>query len=294
MVMYRNSARICCKTESGLKGDLNMDVIIKGDYEGLSKYAAKVIAGFVRKKPDCVLGLATGSTPIGTYRELIRMHKEEGLDFSGVRTFNLDEYLGIGIDLSKPYNEDQSYARFMYEELFRHVNIKQENVHIPDGRAKDPEKFCKWYEEEIKRAGGIDLQLLGIGGDGHWAFNEPGSSLASRTRVQALMKQTLDDNYELFYKNAGVSREEMPHFAITMGIGTILEARNIMMLASGSKKADVVAKALEGPVTSQVTASAIQLHPGGVIVVLDEGAASKLANREHYKHVEKLREQYSL
>ncbi|HOQ07810.1 MAG TPA: glucosamine-6-phosphate deaminase [Clostridiales bacterium] len=271
-----------------------MDVIIKGDYDEMSKFAAGVIAEFVRKKPDCVLGLATGSTPIGTYRELVRMHKEEGLDFSMVRTFNLDEYLGIGIDLSKPYDEDQSYARFMYEELFRHINIKEENIHIPDGRTSDPEKFCKWYEEEIKKAGGIDLQLLGIGGDGHWAFNEPGSSLASRTRVQALAKQTLDDNYEMFYKKAGVSREEMPHFAITMGIGTILEARNIMMLASGSKKAAVVAKALEGPVTSQITASAIQLHPGGVIVVLDEEAASGLAHKDHYMHVEKLKKQYNL
>jgi len=271
-----------------------MNIIIRETYEEMSKYAANVIAGFVKSKPDCVLGLATGGTPIGTYKELIRMHKEEGLDFSKVRTFNLDEYLGIGLDLSKPYNEDQSYARFMYEELFKHINIKPENVHIPDGRTKDPDKFCKWYEDEIKRVGGIDLQLLGIGRDGHWAFNEPGSSLASRTRVQALTKQTLDDNYELFYKNAGVSRDEMPHFALTMGIGTILEAKNIMMLANGAKKADVVAKALEGPVTSQVTASAIQLHSGGITVVLDSGAASKLANLEHYKHVEKLKQQYSL
>ena len=270
-----------------------MDIIIRDSYEEMSRYAAGVIAGFVRKKPDCVLGLATGGTPTGTYRELIRMHREEGLDFSRVRTFNLDEYLGIGIDLSKPYNEDQSYARFMYEELFRHINIREENTHIPDGRTSDPERFCQWYEDEIKRAGGIDLQLLGIGGDGHWAFNEPGSSLASRTRVQALTKQTLDDNYEAFYKNAGAAREEMPHFAITMGIGTILEARNILMLASGTKKADVVAKALEGPVTSQVTASAIQLHPGGITVVLDREAASKLANIDHYLHVEKLKKQYS-
>jgi len=271
-----------------------MDIIIRETYEELSKYAANVIAGYVKSKPDCVLGLATGSTPIGTYKELIRMHKEEGLDFSKVRTFNLDEYLGIGLDLSKPYNEDQSYARFMYEELFRHININQDNVHIPDGRTKDPDKFCKWYEEEIKKAGGIDLQLLGIGGDGHWAFNEPGSSLASRTRVQALTKQTLDDNYELFYKKAGVTRDQMPHFALTMGIGTILEAKNILMLACGAKKADVVAKALEGPVTNQITASAIQLHGGGITVVLDSGAASKLANIDHYKHVEKLKQQYSL
>ena len=148
----------------------------------------------------------------------------------------------------------------MHEELFKHINIKKENIHVPDGRTREPEKYCQWYEEEIKKAGGIDLQLLGIGGDGHWAFNEPGSSLASRTRIQALTKQTLDDNYESFYKKAGVERDKMPHFAITMGVGTILEARNIIMIANGLKKADVVAKSIEGPVTSQITASAIQLH----------------------------------
>ncbi|HPD00866.1 MAG TPA: glucosamine-6-phosphate deaminase [Acetivibrio sp.] len=265
-----------------------MDIIIRENYDEMSRYAAEVIAGFVKNKPDCVLGLATGGTPIGTYKELIRMHKE-GLDFSQVKTFNLDEYLGIGIDLSKPYEKDQSYARFMYEELFKNINIKKENIHIPDGMTKEPDKFCRWYEEEIKKAGGIDLQLLGIGGDGHWAFNEPGSSLGSRTRVQALTKQTLDDNYESFYKKAGIKREDMPHFAITMGIGTILEARNILMIANGKKKAGVVAKCLEGPVTSQITASAIQLHSGGITVVLDKDAASELKNLDHYIHVEKLK-----
>ncbi len=271
-----------------------MDIIIKENYEEISKYAAGIIAQLVRSKPDCVLGLATGGTPIGTYKELIRMHRDEGLDFSNVKSFNLDEYLGIGLDLSKPYNEDQSYARFMYEELFKSINIKKENTHVPNGKTTEPEKFCKWYEDEIKKADGIDLQLLGIGGDGHWAFNEPGSSLASRTRVQALTKQTLDDNYELFYKNAGVTREDMPHFALTMGIGTILEARSIMMLANGSKKASVVAKALEGPVTSQITSSAIQLHSGGITVVLDKASASGLAHADHYMHVESLKKKYSI
>ncbi|HHT46494.1 MAG TPA: glucosamine-6-phosphate deaminase, partial [Firmicutes bacterium] len=155
-------------------------------------------------------------------------------------------------------------------------------------------KHCKWYEEEIKKAGGIDLQLLGLGGDGHWAFNEPGSSLASRTRIRALTKQTLDDNYESFYKKAGIEREQMPHFAITMGIGTILEAKNILMIVSGTKKADVVAKCLEGPVTSQITASAIQLHSGGITVVLDRDAASKLKNIDYYMHVEKLKKNLGL
>ncbi len=270
-----------------------MDIIIRENYEQMSQTAADYIAGLVRSKPDCVLGLATGSTPIGTYRQLVKMHRE-GLDFSRVTTFNLDEYLGIGMAQEKPYQMDQSYARFMHEELFWHINVKTENIHIPDGLTKDPKAFCAWYEERIKKAGGIDLQLLGLGGDGHWAFNEPGSSLGSRTRIQALTAQTLDDNYEAFYKNAQIERSQMPHFAITMGIGTILEARNIMMIVSGAKKADVVAKCLEGPVTSQITASAIQLHSGGITVVLDEAAASKLTHAEHYKHVESMKRQYGI
>lgn len=253
-----------------------MNIIIKENYLEMSKHAANMIAELIRSKPDCVIGFATGGTPIGTYKELIRMHREEGLDFSGIKTFNLDEYLGAGIDLTKPYSLDQSYARFMHEELFSHINVKKENIHIPDGLTKNPEEFCRIYEEEIKKAGGIDLQILGIGGDGHWAFNEPGSSFTSRTRVEALTKQTLDDNYEAFYKKAGISREQMPHYAITMGIETILEARSIVMLANGSKKADIVAKAIKGPVTTDVTASAIQLYKGKATVILDKEAAANL------------------
>lgn len=269
-----------------------MDVIIRDNYDLMSKYAAGIIAKIIESKPDCVLGLATGSTPIGTYRELIKMHSR-GLDFSEVKTFNLDEYLGTGLDLDKPYHLDQSYSRFMHEELFKYINIKKENTHVPDGLSKEPDKFCKWYEDEIKKAGGIDLQLLGIGGDGHWGFNEPGSSLTSRTRVEPLTKQTLDDNYESFYKKAKIGIEDMPHFAITMGIGTILKARQLIMLASGKKKAKVIAKALEGPITSQITASAIQLYDGEATVVLDEDAASELQNADHYRHVEKLKSGYS-
>ena len=268
-----------------------MDIIIRDNYEEISNYAAEKIADFVRSKPDSVLGLATGATPIGTYQKLIKMH-HQGLDFSRVRTFNLDEYYGIGMDLEKPYSSDQSYARFMYEELFKHINIKKENIHIPDGLTKEPEAFCKWYEDEIKKAGGIDLQLLGLGRDGHWGFNEPGSSLGSRTRIQALTEQTLDDNYEAFYKKANIPRDQMPHFAITMGIGTILEAKNIMMIVNGAKKADVVAQCLEGPITFQITSSAIQLHSGGITVVLDKEAASKLQHIDHYIHVEKLKHDY--
>ncbi len=270
-----------------------MDIIIRENYSEISNYAAEKIADFVKTKPDCVLGLATGATPIGIYQKLIGMH-HEGLDFSRVRTFNLDEYYGIGMDLEKPYSSDQSYARFMHEELFKHINVKKENIHIPNGLAKEPDAFCKWYEDEINKVGGIDLQLLGLGRDGHWGFNEPGSSLGSRTRIQALTEQTLDDNYEAFYKKADIHRDQMPHFAITMGIGTILEAKNILMIVNDAKKADVVAKCLEGPITSQITASAIQLHSGAITVVLDQEAASKLEHIDHYIHVEKLKHDYGL
>ncbi|MDD5600528.1 MAG: glucosamine-6-phosphate deaminase [Actinomycetota bacterium] len=253
-----------------------MDIIVKESYEEMSKCAADIIANFIKSKPSCVLGLATGSTPIGTYRELIKMHRE-GLDFSQVKTFNLDEYFGIGIDLSKPYEMDQSYARFIYEELLKHVNIKKENIYIPDGLTKEPEKFCQWYEDMIKKSGGIDLQLLGIGRDGHLAFNEPGSSFSSRTRVVPLTEQTVDDNYESFYRKANIKKEDMPHFAITMGMGTILEAKQLLMIASGKKKAKVVAEALQGPVTTRIAASALQIFNGKVTVVLDKEAASELS-----------------
>ncbi|MGI5849742.1 MAG: glucosamine-6-phosphate deaminase [Christensenellales bacterium] len=271
-----------------------MDIIIKDDYDQMSRYAAGIVADFIKDKPNCVIGLATGSTPIGTYRELVRLHKEEGLDFSQVKTFNLDEYLGVGMSMDKPYDLDQSYARFMYEELFKNINIKKENIYILDGLTKEPEIICNSYEDNIKKVGGIDLQILGIGGDGHWAFNEPGSSLASRTRVQVLTKKTLDDNYDSFYKKAGIQRNDMPHFALTMGIGTILEARNIMMIANGTKKSSVIAKCIEGPLTCQITASAIQLHSGGITVVLDKDAASELNNLEHYRHIEEVKKQYGI
>ena len=259
-----------------------MNIIIKEDYQQMSKCAAEYIGNLVRKKPNCVIGFATGSTPIGTYNELIRMHRE-GLDFSNVIAFNLDEYYGIGIDLSKSYAMDQSYMRFMYEELFNHINIKEENIHIPDGLTRNPEEFCKAYEKSIVDAGGIDLQILGIGGDGHWAFNEPGSALDSRTRLEKLNNQTLDDNYEAFFKKAGFNRQDIPHYAITMGVGTILEARSLMMLASGSKKAEIIKKALEGPVTTEATASAIQIYKGEAIVILDEDAASRLRKEGNVK-----------
>lgn len=271
-----------------------MAIFIRDNYDQMSKAAAKIIAKQVKSKPDSVLGLATGFTPIGVYRELVRMHKEEGLSFKDVKAFTLYEYLGEGFDIIKPYGLDKSCARYMHEEFFKHVDIKKENIHYFDGYTDDPAKTCEEYELAIKKVGGIDLQLLGIGRDGHWGFNEPGSSLGSRCHLVGLTKQTLDDNYEDFYRKVGITRDEMPHFCLTMGVGTILEAKKLIMLASGTKKASIVKEALEGPITSHVTASAIQLYGGEVTVVLDMDAASELSNVDHILHLEKMSKKYNL
>jgi len=250
-----------------------MEIIFTPNYDEMSKVAASIVARQIKKKPNSVLGFATGNTPVGTYKELCRIHKEDGLDFSKIVTFNLDEYLGV-----HPLHK-QSYDYFMWENLFKHININPENVHIPQGIVDDAEEFCQWYEEEIKRAGGIDLQLLGIGSDGHIAFNEPGSSLGSRTRVKTLDEQTIKDNACFFEK-----KEDVPLFAITMGVGTILESKKILLIASGSKKADACAQFIEGPISSQITASALQLHYH-VTVVLDESAGSNLKRKKYYNRV---------
>jgi glucosamine-6-phosphate deaminase len=250
-----------------------MEVIITPDSESMGKKAAELVANLLNEKPNAVLGLATGSTPLPLYKELIRMHREEGLDFSQVTTFNLDEYVGLEPDHS------QSYRYFMRENLFQHINIPASSIHIPSGTAHNHESFCQWYEDEIKVAGGIDLQVLGIGGDGHIAFNEPGSSLGSRTRLKTLTEQTIRDNAR-FFEN----ENEVPRYAITMGVGTILEARHCLFLANGEKKADTVTKAIEGPITSMITASALQLHPN-TTVILDQAAASKLELADYYEWV---------
>ena len=250
-----------------------MEIIITPDYEAMSKTSASIIAGEIKRKHDLALGLATGDSPIGTYRELARLHKEEGLDFSKVTTFNLDEYLGL------PPLHKNSYNYFMWENLFRHINASAHQVFVPQGNTDDPEEFSEWYEQQIKAAGGIDLQILGIGRDGHIGFNEPGSSFASRTRVKGLYEQTIKDNARFFDKE-----EDVPRFAITMGVGTIMEAKKILLIASGEGKAEVCQQFIEGPVTSQITASALQLH-SYVIVVLDEEAASKLKRKEYYNWI---------
>ena len=244
-----------------------MLVLVKDDYDEMSKEAAKIVAALVRRKPDCVLGLATGSTPLGLYKELIRMHKEEGLDFSKVTTFNLDEYVGL------PPEHDQSYHYFMWENLFKHINIDPSRVHVPHGMADDVEEHCRWYEERIKKAGGIDLQVLGIGANGHIAFNEPGSSLGSRTRIKTLTEKTRQDNARFFK-----SIDEVPKYAITMGIGTIMEARQLLLLASGKNKAHAIKITVEGPITAMVPATIVQMHPKATIIV-DKEAAAELTGK---------------
>ena len=251
-----------------------MEIIVRDTVDEMSKSAARVVAKTLNAKPNAVLGLATGSTPLGLYQELVRMHNDEGLDFSQVTTFNLDEYVGL------TRKHPQSYHYFMHENLFKHINIAKHNIHIPSGTTDNYEAFCKWYEQRIVERGGIDLQILGIGTDGHIAFNEPSSSHGSRTRIKTLAKQTIDDNARFFD-----SADQVPVYAITMGVGTILEAEKIMLLAHGKNKADAVAQAIEGPVTSMITASALQLH-ADVMFVVDRDSASSLDNLDYYEWIQ--------
>ena len=246
-----------------------MEIIIHSTPEAATRVAARIIGRLLREKPDAVLGLATGSTPLRLYRELIDMK----LDWSKVTTFNLDEYIGL------PCKHPQSYHTFMWENLFSHINIDSENIHIPDGNAMDIPGFCRKYEEQIRAAGGIDLQLLGIGTDGHIGFNEPTSSLASRTRIKTLTQQTCRDNARFFGSEA-----EVPKHVITMGIGTIMEARRNLLMAFGENKAQAVAEAVEGPVSSINPASVLQMHPV-VTVCLDEPAAGCLKRADYYRWV---------
>jgi glucosamine-6-phosphate deaminase len=248
----------------------------------LNREAARIIASAVRRDPSLTLGLATGSTTIGVYAELARMHREEDLDFSKVVTFNLDEYVGL------PANHPQSFRFFMQQNLFRHINVNPTNIHIPDGMRRDNyDEYCAAYEDSIRQAGGIDLQILGIGRNGHIGFNEPASSLGSRTRLKALTRETLEDNRKFF-----ASGEEMPKCAITVGIGTILEARRIVLLAAGSSKSKAVALAIEGPITASVTASALQLH-ADVTFIVNEEAAAELAQKDYYRRILELTAEFT-
>jgi glucosamine-6-phosphate deaminase len=241
-----------------------MLVIVKESYDLMSKEAAKIVADRLRRKPNLVLGLATGSTPLGLYKELIRMYKDEGLDFSKVTTFNLDEYVGL------PPSHDQSYHYFMHENLFKHLNIPPRHIHVPMGMAKDIDAFCEWYERRMEEHGGVDVQILGIGGNGHIAFNEPGSSLGSRTRIKTLTEKTREDNARFF-----ATMNEVPKYAITMGVGTIMAAKELILLANKSGKADAIQAAVEGPITASCPASVIQMHQKAYVIV-DKDAATKL------------------
>ena len=240
------------------------ETLILPSPEAAEVRVAEIFDRAIRDSPGLVLGLATGGTPVGCYRELVRRHREEGLDFSRVTTFNLDEYVGL------PPGHAQSYHRFMREQLFDHVNLDPARTHLPNGLATDPAAHAAAYEEAIRQAGGIDLQLLGIGHNGHIAFNEPGASLDSRTRVVRLREETIEANGRFFDDPADV-----PRTAVTMGIGTILEARRLVLLATGQDKAEAVWRALRGPIHGEHPASMLRTHPD-VTFVLDRAAASKL------------------
>ena len=241
-----------------------MRIIVTKAYEDMSKKAAAIIAAQVAEKPDCVLGLATGSTPIGTYKNLVEWYENGSLDFSQVRTVNLDEYRGL------PRDNDQSYYYFMHDNLFNHVNIDEANTNVPDGTNPDADAECARYEALIASYGGQDLQLLGLGHNGHIGFNEPAQEFDKTTHCVDLQESTIEANKRFF-----ASADDVPKQAYTMGIGTIMKAKKILVVANGEGKADIVAKAFFGPVTPEVPASILQFHPN-VTIVVDEAAASKL------------------
>lgn len=250
-----------------------MEVIIQSDAQSASVVAARLISHLLREKPDAVIGLATGNTPILLYNELVRKFREGHMDFSRVTTFNLDEYVGL------PAEHPASYHSFMYKHLFDHINVPRDRIHIPNGMAADIPGECEAYEKRIRDAGGIDLQILGIGTEGHIGFNEPTSSLGSRTRIKTLTPRTRRDFAFLFG-----GEDKVPKHVMTMGVGTIMEARQCVLLAFGKSKAQAIARTVEGPVTSMMPASILQMHPV-VKAMIDEGAASLLQNTSYYRWV---------
>lgn len=241
-----------------------MNICKAKDYKDMSRKAANIISAQVIMKPDCVLGLATGSSPIGTYAQLIEWYKKGDLDFSQVTSVNLDEYKGLGPD------NDQSYRYFMNTNLFNHINIDKTRTFVPNGLEADSEKACKEYNETIERVGGIDLQLLGLGHNGHIGFNEPADSFARFTHCIDLTESTIEANKRFFESEADVPRQ-----AYTMGIGNIMSAKKIVVVVSGKDKAKILKKVVYGPITPQVPASILQLHPD-VVIVADEDAMSEL------------------
>ena len=243
-----------------------MKLIHCKDYTEMSKKAAEIFAAQVILKPNCVLGLATGSTPVGTYKHLIEWYKAGILDFSQVKTVNLDEYVGLDV------TSDQSYRYFMNDNLFDHINIDKANTNVPNGKAADIAAETDRYEALIKSLGGIDVQLLGIGNNGHIAFNEPHDSFDGRTHEVQLTESTIQANARFFS-----SMDEVPKRAISMGIGTIMQAKKIVLIANGPKKADIIYETCFGPITPNVPASALQLHPDATIIVDEEAYATVAA-----------------
>ena len=239
-----------------------MKIYQEKDYDALSRRAANLISAEVIRKPDCVLGLATGSTPVGTYRQLSAWNKKGDFSFKDVRTVNLDEYLGL------PPTHDQSYRYFMQENLFDKIDIPFEHTHVPDGMAADPEQECRRYDELVRSLGYADLQLLGLGRNGHIGFNEPGDCFRKETHVVELTQNTIEANARFFENEAAV-----PKKAITMGIGCIMAARRVLLVASGANKAEAVYRTVCGPITPQCPASILQLH-NDVVIVGDEEALS--------------------
>jgi glucosamine-6-phosphate deaminase len=241
-----------------------MEWIVERDYESMSRLAATLVAEKIEERPHLVLGLATGSTPLGLYKCWREMVLQGRLSFAGVRTFNLDEYIGL------PREHAQSYWTFMQENLFRHIDIQPEHVHLPDPNGGDPVLQGRRYEELIQAAGGIDVQILGIGRNGHIGFNEPGTDLGSTTHVVKLSESTRQANARFFE-----SMEEVPTHALTMGMKSIMNARQVILLASGEEKSEAVYRAMFGEVTADHPASILQLHPN-CLFLLDEQAASRL------------------
>ncbi|WP_167138375.1 glucosamine-6-phosphate deaminase [Diaminobutyricimonas sp. TR449] len=250
-----------------------MEIVILQDATEVGRAAASKIARVVANKPDAVLGLATGSSPLAIYAELARRVREEGLDVGRTRGFALDEYVGISAE------HPESYVQVIRREVIEPLGLNPDNVHVPDGRADDIEAACAAYERQIFEAGGVDIQILGIGSNGHIGFNEPTSSFASRTRIKTLAAQTRADNARFFG-----SADEVPMHCVTQGLGTIMDAREVVLVAQGEQKADAIAAAVEGPVTSMVPASLLQFHQNAT-VILDEAAASRLALADYYKYI---------
>lgn len=257
----RETGRRLLPHERKEKG-ITMNIIRAKDYQDMSRKAANIISAQIIMKPDCVLGLATGSTPVGTYRQLIEWYEKGDLDFSRVSTVNLDEYRGL------THIDPQSYYYFMQENLFDHVNIDKAATHVPDGTNPDAADACAKHEQIIKSLGGIDLQLLGLGNNGHIGFNEPGAAFEKETHLVDLAESTIRANARFF-----TSIDEVPKQAYTMGIRTIMQAKKILVVVSGESKADIVSRAFFGPVTPEVPASILQMHPD-VTVVCDEAALS--------------------